>query len=138
MKQLARLLAGLGVVAGCQSGSSAPPAPEASRQNIAAPAPGASRPDIAPPVSDAYRQDIARLCDVLVQADAGQLPPDQRMLAVASWLGAHLETQDAHAYLARIQPLTGEPKAAALEAEARRVGLASCALAAAWRADPGH
>jgi hypothetical protein len=33
----------------------------------------------------------------------------------------------------RIAPLTGEPKAKALEAEARRVGLGSCALAAAWR-----
>ena len=116
MKQIARLLTCLGIIAGCQrsSGSSAPP------------------------VSDAYRQDIARLCDVVVQSGADQLPAAERALTVASWLAEHLETQDAHDYLIRIQPLTGDPKAAALEAEARRVGLAGCALAAEWRTDTEH
>ena len=33
----------------------------------------------------------------------------------------------------RIQPLTGNDKADALEAEARRVGHDGCALAAEWR-----
>jgi hypothetical protein len=116
MKPFAYLLACLGVLASCQrsSGSSAPP------------------------VSEPYRQDITRLCDVLAQSGAGQLPPGERALTVASWLAAHLETQDAHDYLIRIQPLDGEPKAAALEAEARRVGLERCALAAAWRTEPGR
>ncbi|HEY0483381.1 MAG TPA: hypothetical protein VGD37_37930, partial [Kofleriaceae bacterium] len=54
-------------------------------------------------------------------------------LAIATWLAEHLETQDAHDYLIRIQPIVGEPKAAALEAEARRAGLPGCALAAEWR-----
>lgn len=117
MKQIARLLACLGVVAGCQRGSES----------------------ASPPVSEAYRQDVARLCDVLAQSGADQLPAGERALAVATWLPGHLETPEAHDYLVRIQPLVGEPKAAALEAEARRVGLARCALAAQWRtADPGH
>jgi len=116
MKQIARLLACLGVIAGCQR------------------SPGSS----APPMSEAYRQDITRLCNVVVQSGADQLPASERALTVASWLAERLETQDAHDYLIRIQPLTGEPKAAALDTEARRVGLASCALAAEWRTDPGH
>lgn len=111
MKQIARLLAGLGVVAGCQRGTGS----------------------TAAPVSAAYRDDIARLCDVLAQSGADQLPVGERALTIASWLPTHLQTEEAHDYLIRIQPLTGEPKAAALEAEARRVGLDHCALAAEWR-----
>lgn len=125
MKQIARLLACLGALASCQrsSGSSAPPSSSGSS---------------APPVSEAYRQDITRLCDVVVQSGADQQPAGERALTVASWLAAHIETQDAHDYLIQIQPLTGEPKAAALEAEAQRVGLTSCALAAEWRNDLDH
>jgi hypothetical protein len=140
MKQIAHLLACLSGIAGCQcsSGNSPPPASEASRQDSAPLASEASRQGSAPPASEAYRQDIARLCDVVARSGADQLLAGQRMLTVATWLAEHLETQDAHDYLIRIQPLTGEPKAAALEAEARRVGIASCALAAEWRTDPGH
>lgn len=84
-------------------------------------------------VSEPYRSDISNLCDSVVSSGADQLPPGERALAIASWLGTHLQTQEAHDYLVRIQPLDGEPKAAALDAEARRVGLPSCALAAEWR-----
>ncbi|HMG56669.1 MAG TPA: hypothetical protein VK601_24380 [Kofleriaceae bacterium] len=111
MKQITRLLAGLGVVAGCQRGAGST---------------GAA-------VSEPYREDIARLCDVVARSGADQLPAGERALAIASWLPAHLETSEAHEYLVAIQPLSGEPKAAALEAEARRVGLARCALASEWR-----
>ena len=91
------------------------------------------------PVAPAYRDDIARLCDVVVQSGADRLPPGERALPIATWLGAHLETQEAHDFLIKIQPLTGEPKAVALDAEARRAGLTSCALSAEWRTDTtGH
>lgn len=119
MNQIACLLACLGVIAGCgSSGGSGGPVPET--------------------VSEAYRGDIARLCDVLAQSGADRLPAGERALTIATWLAGHLTTPEAHDYLVRIQPLTGEPKAAALEAEARRAGLAGCALAAEWRADPGR
>ncbi len=84
-------------------------------------------------VPEAYRADIENLCDVVVRSGADQRPAAERTLVIASWLGGHLTTDEAHQYLAKIQPLQGEPKAAALDAEARRVGLARCALAAAWR-----
>src|SRR5215470_20371652 len=72
MKQIVRLLAGTALVAGCQRSAGS-----------------------AAPVSQSYRDDIARLCDVVVQSGADKVPPDERMLPIASWLSAHLETQDA-------------------------------------------
>jgi hypothetical protein len=117
MKPLAPLIAGLAVVAGCQ-------------RSTGTAAAAASGP---------YRADIVRLCDVVVQSGADRLPEGERLLAIVQWLPAHLETQEAHEFLARIQPLEGEAKARALDTEARRVGLPGCALAAAWRTDePGH
>ena len=113
MKQITWVIACLTVVAGCQrSGGST--------------------------VSETYRADIERVCNVVARSGADQLPADERMLAIATWLGSNLETGEAHDYLVRIQPLTGEPKAAALEAEARRVGLSRCALAAEWRGAPAE
>jgi hypothetical protein len=84
-------------------------------------------------VSQQYRSDIENLCDAVVRSGADRLPAGERALAIATWLSARLATPEARAYLVEIQPLVGEPKALALEAEARRVGLSSCALAAAWR-----
>lgn len=92
----------------------------------------------APPVSEAYRADIESLCDAIVRSGAAQLPAGERAPAIATWLGGHLQTPEAHEYLVRIQPLVGEPKAAALDAEARRVGLPGCALAASWRVAPAR
>ena len=87
-----------------------------------------------PAVSEQYRVDIENLCDVVARSGADKLPAGERAPTIATWLGGNLQTRDAHDYLIRIQPLTGEPKAAALEAEAARVGLAHCALADEWRA----
>ena len=87
-----------------------------------------------PQVAAAYRADIERLCNVIAESGAEKLDGADRNYTIATWLAAHLETKEAHDYLIDIQPLTGEPKAAALEAEAARVGLSGgCALAAAWR-----
>jgi len=85
------------------------------------------------PVTAAYRADIERLCNVIPASGAEKLDGPDRNYTIATWLAAHLETKEAHDYLISIQPLTGEPKAAALEGEAGRVGLGGCALAAEWR-----
>ncbi len=86
-----------------------------------------------PAVSTAYKQDIVSLCDVVHLSGADQMPAGERGPVIAMWLGPHLQTAEAHDFLVQIQPLTGEPKAHALEAEAKRVGLLTCALAAEWR-----
>ena len=87
----------------------------------------------APPVPEPYRADIATLCDVVARSGADQVPAGERALLIATWLPGHLQTTDAHEYLVKIGLLEGDAKAAALEAEATRVGLPKCALAAEWR-----
>ncbi|HEX4417496.1 MAG TPA: hypothetical protein VH165_06325 [Kofleriaceae bacterium] len=111
MRRIACLVACLRIATGCHRSSDGPTA--------------------APP--DPYRSDMENLCDAVNRSGAAQMPASDRPLAIASWLGSHLQTEDAHQYLVKIQPLQGEAKAAALEAEARRIGLPGCALAAEWR-----
>lgn len=88
----------------------------------------------APAVSEQYRADIDALCNAVARSGADRVPPAERALLIANWLAGHLQTTEAHHYLVKIQPLVGEPKASALEAEARRVGLPACALAREWHA----
>jgi hypothetical protein len=112
MKRIAAVFVSLGVAAGCQRNAGSTP----------------------PPVSEPYRLDIATLCDVVARSGADQVPPGDRTVLVATWLSSHLQTAEAHDYLVKIGPLAGNDKAAALEAEAARVGVARCALADEWRA----
>lgn len=125
---IAGAIAGLALLVSCrQSG-------ERSRAEVApepAPTPAAA-PAASPP--SPYTSDIENLCDAVIRSGADQLSPGDRTLAVAEWLGGHLQTEEAHQYLVKIAPLEGNAKADALEAEARRVGLPGCPLAAEWRA----
>jgi hypothetical protein len=98
----------------CQSGS-----------KEAAPAPGGD---------EAYKADIEALCDVLARTGTEHEDPNDRAMKVATWLGTNLKTQDAKKFLSKIRPIKGAAKGDALEAEAKRVGLPGCALAAVWRA----
>ncbi len=104
-----RWMLAAGVVAACQSGTTA-----------AAP-------------SSPYTRDIGKLCDSIRLADASDKHGQERQLLVAMWLGKNLETPEAHDFLVHIQPLEGSAKASALDDEAHRVGLAKCALADEWR-----
>jgi hypothetical protein len=104
-----------------------PPASSAPAQ----PAASAPRPAAAPP--PAYAGDIEKLCDVVRRSGVAGDPAEDRRLPIANWLAANLTTAESRQFLARIQPLVGDQKADALEAEARRVGLSGCALAAEWR-----
>ena len=119
------------LVTACQSGDKRP------GSGTGTPAPGGSDSVIVQlpraPVTAEYKQDIANLCDVLHLSGADQLPPGDRSPSIAMWLGPNIKTDAGHQFLVAIQPLTGEPKATALELEARRVGLEGCALAAEWR-----
>lgn len=94
---------------------------------------GSPPPADQPAVTDAYRADIAALCDVVHRSGADQVSDPERPQVTAMWLSQNITTEDAHKFLARIQPLEGEPKARALDDEAHRVGLPGCALADEWR-----
>ena len=85
-------------------------------------------------IDPAYAADIGAICDALHRSNADQLSVSARTVTVAMWLGDNLKTAEARAFLVRTQPLIGDAKASALEAEQARVGLAACPLALAWRA----
>ena len=87
----------------------------------------------AAPASPAYAKDIDKLCNVLVYSGADKEPEGGRQLTVAKWLGPNLETTEVHTFLAKLQTLGPAAKADALDAEAKRVGMASCPLSAEWR-----
>ena len=111
----------------CQTGEAKREAPATSEPSKIVQLPKAE-------VTENYRADIATLCDVVHLSGADQQPKDERWPIIAMYLGPHLATPQAHEFLVAIQPLHGEPKAVALETEAKRVGLAKCELANEWRA----
>lgn len=84
-------------------------------------------------VTEAYTKDITNLCNGLTLSGADKAPEDEQWTVLAMWLGPNIKTQEGRDYLVAIQPLQGESKAVALEHEGKRVGLAKCALADAWR-----
>lgn len=84
-------------------------------------------------VTDAYRADITTLCDCVRLSGSEDKPKDERWTVIAMWLGPNIKTSEGHEFLVAIQPLRGEAKALALETEAKRVGLTTCALATEWR-----
>lgn len=84
-------------------------------------------------VSDEYRADITNLCDSVRLSGNADVHDDSRVMAIAMWLGQNIHTQEGKDFLVRIQPLKGEPRAKALDEEAKRVGLLSCPLSAEWR-----
>ncbi len=116
-----------GALAACQSGNQdAPPRPSSGSATTVISLPKAV-------VNDAYRSDITTLCDVVHLSEADKMPKDERWPIIAMWLGPHIKTSDGHEFLVAIQPLQGEAKALALETEAKRVGLTTCALVDEWR-----
>jgi len=88
-----------------------------------------------PEITPAYRADITTLCDCVKLSGAEDKPKDERWQVIAMWLGPQIKTTDGHEFLVAIQPLKGEAKALALDTEAKRVGLTTCALATEWRSN---
>jgi hypothetical protein len=130
------VVAALLSAAGCQD--VAPPAAVAAEKRVETKAPppqqAAVRAEAKAP--DAYAGDIRRICDAVALSGAADVETTDRAFLVAQWLGSNLSTRESREFLVRIQPMTGEPKAKALVAEAQRVGLDDCALAAEWRRPP--
>ncbi|MBA3455084.1 MAG: hypothetical protein H0T42_18485 [Deltaproteobacteria bacterium] len=122
MKMLACLLV---LALGCKSGDGDKVASTGSAAPTAPAAPGSP-----------YAKDIEALCESVTRSGADKIEPDAKTLTIANWLAANLKTPESRKFLVEIQPLVGDAKAAALETEAKRVGLSGCALAAEWRTPP--
>jgi outer membrane protein assembly factor BamD (BamD/ComL family) len=93
----------------------------------------AAAPAAAPSDDKLYAEDIQKLCDSLALSGADKLEKLERVAPHSKWLGENLKTRAAQQFLVSTQPLKGEAKASALEAEAKRVGLSGCALATEFR-----
>ena len=126
---MTRVLLVVCALAACQSGSSSPKPAPAHSDVVGRPGPTIPQPY----VTDGYRNDITSICDVVKLSGADKEDPGARQAVIAMWLGPHITTDEGHKFLIAIQPLQGAAKGNALDAEARRVGLGGCALAAEWR-----
>jgi hypothetical protein len=80
-----------------------------------------------------YAADIGRLCDSMSLSGADKMAKLERVAPHSKWLGENLETKAAQEFLIKTAPLKGAARADAYDAEAKRVGLAGCALAAEFR-----
>ena len=80
-----------------------------------------------------YADDIRKLCDSMSLSGADKMEKLERVGPHSKWLGENLKTKAAQQFLIGLQPLQGEAKASALEAEAKRLGQTGCALAAEFR-----
>jgi len=80
-----------------------------------------------------YAEDIGRLCDSLSLSGADKMEKLERVAPHSKWLGENLKTKAAQDFLVKTAPLKGAARADAYEAEAKRVGLSGCALAAEFR-----
>ncbi len=87
-------------------------------------------------VDAAYKADIEALCDVVNRSGTADDAPGDRTMKIATWLGTNLKTQDGRRFLSKIRPIKGPAKGDAIDAEAKRLGIATCPLAAEWRAQP--
>jgi hypothetical protein len=117
----------IGALTGCQSGNESKSAAKASDTGSNAGFAMIPQAD----VTKEYAGDIEKLCDVIRLSGAPE--DDAQTLTTANWLAANLTTQESRKFLVSIQPLVGTTKADVLDAEAKRVGLASCELSALWR-----
>ncbi len=114
-------------LAGCQRGEADESKPAPAPRPVVAPQADVPRAE----VTKDYAADIEKLCEVIRLSGAPE--DDAQTLTTANWLAANLTTQESRKFLVAIQPLVGAAKADALDAEAKRVGLASCSLSEIWR-----
>jgi hypothetical protein len=117
-----------GSAAAARVGSAAPAAPGSAAPAAPAGSAGSANRD------PQYAADIDALCNSIERADAVGHTAQEQQVMVAMWLGDNIHTAAARAFLVQMQPLVGDAKADALDAERARVGLATCPLAAVWRA----
>ena len=84
-------------------------------------------------VNAEYKADLEAICDVVERSGATTLEGNERAMTTATWLGTNLKTQEARKFLSKLRQVKGAEKGDVLDAEAIRVGMSGCPLAAEWR-----
>lgn len=94
----------------------------------------ASAGDQAAPVSAEarYQAEVADICFAEERSGALEQAEGERLMTVAQWLGTRIQTQQGRDFLAAVARAGATEKATLLQAEATRVGLASCPLVQRW------
>ncbi len=78
-------------------------------------------------------RDLERICNVLTYAGVADRSSNEQLAAILDWLPRNIESEEGREFLGSIGDLQGTAKADALDAGARKVGLAGCPLALEWR-----
>jgi hypothetical protein len=95
-------------------------------------APAGSQAALPPGVDARYQAEVADICFAEERSGALQQDESQRLMIVAQWLGTRIGTQQGRDFLAGIARAAPAEKVTLLQAESRRVGLASCPLVQSW------
>lgn len=82
-----------------------------------------------------YAQDIERICFAEERSGALEQEPGRRSLVVAHWLGNALKTDESRVLLGRLARMPPRDKSAVLRAEASKLGIERCPMAAVWSAE---
>lgn len=80
-----------------------------------------------------YTEDFKRLCDSMSLSGADKMEKLERVAPHGKWLAENLTTKEAQMFLVNLKQLPKAQQGDALEAEAKRLGLPGCALAAEFR-----
>lgn len=111
------LCCGVWLVAGCRDDRNAPAGEPAATVDDA---------------TARFRAEVADVCFAEERSGALDQPEDQRLIVVAQWLGTRIHSQQGRDFLAAVARASPAEKAALLQAEAARAGLASCPLVQSW------
>lgn len=111
------LCCGIWLVAGCRDDQAPAGAPAA---------------EAAASAETGYPAEVADICFAEERSGALHQGEGERMMIVAQWLGTRIRTQEGRDFLARVARASAAEKATLLQAEATRLGLASCPLVQSW------
>jgi hypothetical protein len=83
-----------------------------------------------------YARDVERICYCQERSGALDRPEAERVIVVAQWLGANLESKEGRTFLAEVSRVPPAEKVIILDREAHGLGLPGCPLARTWAAEP--
>jgi hypothetical protein len=114
------------LVTACRQGSKAEPeqGSPASPPAIQEPTPQA--------LPSPYARDVERICYCQERSGAQDRPEGERVIIVAQWLAANLESDEGRNFMVEVSRVPPAEKVIILDREALGAGLPGCPLARTW------